>query len=149
MAAPSSGIGGGLIGKMNASFTPISAPNARRATACAECSAPARWSQSFSVTKAIAEFCPEPEKLKPSTLAMLWTSGCLSMKASTCSITLSVRLAVAPGGSCTLTNRLPWSSFGRNEVGSRSTSQITPATIARYTSIMRRLRVSSLASTPS
>ena len=34
---------------------------------------------------------------------MLFTSGCLSMKASTCSITFRLRLAVAPGGSCTLT----------------------------------------------
>ena len=88
---------------MNASFTPIIAPKVRPASACAVCPGPSRSCQSFSVTKASAAFWPWPEKLKPSTLTMLLTSGCLSMKPSTCSITASARLVVAPGGSCTLT----------------------------------------------
>jgi len=104
---------------MKASRTPISAPKARPASACAELPGAARSDQSFSVTKASAAFCPCPEKLKPSTPTMLCTSGCFSMKPSTCSITARVRSTVAPGGSCTLTSRLPWSSAGRKAVGRR------------------------------
>jgi len=69
--------------------------------------------------KASAAFWPWPEKLKPSTLTMLCTSGCFSMKPSTCCITPSVRSTVAPGGNCTFTSIVPWSSPGRKEVGSR------------------------------
>ena len=105
MAVPSSGIDGGASAKMNASRTPINAPNARPASDCDECSGPLRSLQSFSGTNARPAFWPWPEKLKPITLTMLCTSGCLSMKPSTCFITSSVRPCVAPGGSCTLTIR--------------------------------------------
>jgi len=71
VALPSSGIGGGLIAKMNASRTPISAPMPRPASDCAEWSAPLRSLQSFSGTNASAAFCPVPEKLKPITLTMV------------------------------------------------------------------------------
>ena len=64
-------------------------------------------------------FWPWPEKEKPSTPTMLSTSGCLSMNFSTCSIADSVRSCVAPGGNCTLTRMLPWSSCGRKAVGMR------------------------------
>ena len=116
LALPSSGIGGGLSGKMKASRTPDSAPKARPASACAESPSPLRSSQSLSVTKARPAFWPWPEKLKPSTPTMLCTSGCLRMKPSTCFMTSSVRSCVAPGGSCTLTMMLPWSSL-RQEGG--------------------------------
>ena len=85
----------------------------------AELPAAVRSDQSLSVMKASAAFCPCPEKLKPSTLTMPCTSGCLRMKPSTCFITSSVRSCVAPGGSCTFTSMVPWSSLGRNEVGKR------------------------------
>ena len=90
---------------MKASRTFESAPNARPASACAECSAPFLSSQCLSGTKASAAFWPLPEKLKPSTLTILSTSGWLSMKLSACCITASVRACVAPGGSCTLAIR--------------------------------------------
>ena len=102
VALPSSGIGGGLSAKMNASRTPISAPKPRPASACAEWAAPSRSFQSFSGTKASAAFWPVPEKLKPSTLTMLWVSGWFRKKPSACFITASVRSCVAPGGNCTL-----------------------------------------------
>ena len=91
-------MGGGLKGKMNASRTPISAPKARPAKSCALLPGAVRSLQSLSVTNASAAFWPWPEKLKPSTPTMLCTSGCLSMKPSTCSITARVRSWVAPGG---------------------------------------------------
>ncbi|MDT4844248.1 hypothetical protein FQZ97_781990 [compost metagenome] len=128
--APSSGMGGGLSGKMNASRMPESAPKARPATAWAELPSPERSDQSLSVTKASAAFWPWPEKLKPSTPTMLCTSGCWSMNPSTCFITASVRSCVAPGGSCTLTSKLPWSSLGRNEVGRRRYTTAAAATMA-------------------
>ncbi|MCY1556598.1 hypothetical protein D9M68_933590 [compost metagenome] len=112
-------MGGGLSGKMNASRTPESAPKARPATASAELPGAVRSSQSLSVMNASAAFWPWPEKLKPSTPTMLCTSGCWSMNPSTCFITASVRSCVAPGGNCTLTSSVPWSSLGRNEVGRR------------------------------
>ncbi|EWS63939.1 hypothetical protein Y695_02826 [Hydrogenophaga sp. T4] len=74
--APSSGMGGGLSGKMNASRIPDSAPKARPATAWAALPSPERSDQSLSVTNASAAFWPWPEKLKPSTPTMLCTSGC-------------------------------------------------------------------------
>jgi hypothetical protein len=92
------GNGGGLSGKMKASRMPIRAPKARPATSCAELAGAVRSSQSLSVTKASAAFWPWPEKLKPSTPTMLCTSGCLSMKPSTCCITSRARACVAPGG---------------------------------------------------
>ena len=61
--------------------------------------------QGFSVTKASAAFWPLPEKLKPSTLTILSTSGWLRKNASACCMTASVRVCVAPGGSCTLAMR--------------------------------------------
>ena len=90
---------------MKASRTLESAPKARPASACAECSAPLRSSQGLSGTKASAAFWPLPEKLKPSTLTILSTSGCCRKKLSACCITASVRVCVAPGGSCTLAIR--------------------------------------------
>jgi hypothetical protein len=108
-------------------------PNARPTSACADCPGPGRWSQSFSVTKASAAFWPLPAKLKPSTLTMFCTSGCCSIQPSTCCITSSVRFCVAPGGSCTLTSTLPWSSLGRNEVGSRFHIQPMATSTAAYT----------------
>ena len=75
---PSSGMGGGLKGKMNASLMPDSAPMARPAMAPAACSAPLRSSQGFSDTNDSAAFWPWPEKEKPITATMLATSGCLS-----------------------------------------------------------------------
>ena len=111
-------MGGGLVGKITASRILPRAGKARPTSAWAECSGPWRSSQGLSVTKARPAFCPEPEKLKPTTLTMLSTSGCLSMKASVCFMTSSVRACVAPGGSCTFTRMLPWSSLGTKEVGS-------------------------------
>ena len=96
-------MGGGLTAKMKASRTDIIAPNTRPASAWADWPGLARSAQSLSVTKASAAFWPLPEKLKPSTPTMLCTSGCLSTKPSTFSITSSVRFWVAPGGNCTLT----------------------------------------------
>ena len=96
-------MGGGDSGKMKASRTPESAPNARPASACADWPSPSRWSQGLSVTNASAAFWPWPENEKPSTPTMLCTSGCLRMKSSTWAITLRVRSWVAPGGSCTFT----------------------------------------------
>ena len=119
LALPSSGMGGGLKGKINASRMPDKPPNARPATSCADWPGPWRSLQSLSVTKANAAFCPWPEKLKPRTPTMLCTSGCFRMNCSTCSITASVRSCVAPGGSCTFTMMLPWSSLGRKDVGRR------------------------------
>ena len=128
---PSSGMGGGLKGKMNASRMPLNAPKARPAKACAELPASLRSDQSLSVTNARAAFCPWPEKLKPSTLTMPCTSGCLSTKPSTCCMTASVRSRVAPGGNCTLTSIVPWSSAGKNEVGRRWYISAAPARMAR------------------
>ena len=98
---------------------PDSAPKARPASALAEWAGSLRSSQSFSVTKARPAFWPWPEKLKPITPTMLCTSGCFRMKPSTCCMTDSARSCVAPGGSCTFTMMLPWSSCGRNELGRR------------------------------
>ena len=75
---PSSGIGGGLIGKMKASLMPDKAPMARPARDVALCSVPLRSSQGLSVTKARPAFCPCPENEKPMTATMPATSGCLS-----------------------------------------------------------------------
>ena len=91
---------------------------------------PLRSLQSFSVTKARPAFWPLPEKLKPSTETMFCTSGCASMKASTCCITASVRFCVAPGGSCTLTRMLPWSLVGDEGGGQAAEQQPTAATMA-------------------
>jgi hypothetical protein len=90
---------------MNASRTPISAPKARPASACAVCSAPLRSSQGFSGTKARPAFWPEPLNEKPSTLTILSTSGCFMKNCSTCDMAASVRACEAPGGNCTLTIR--------------------------------------------
>jgi hypothetical protein len=127
---PSSGMDGGLSGKMNASRMPLRPPNARPAKSCADAARRLALGQSLRVTKASAAFWPWPEKLKPSTLTMLCTSGCLSMKPSTCCITSSARACVAPGGSCTLTSRVPWSSLGRKDVGKRRYTTAAPATMA-------------------
>ncbi len=102
MPVPSSGMGGGLSAKMNASRMPESAPKARPATAEAEWSAPSRSLQSFRITKARPAFCPWPENEKPATVTMFSTSGCLSMNSSTCDSTADVRDWAAPGGNCTL-----------------------------------------------
>ncbi|MNV63630.1 hypothetical protein D3C71_1562340 [compost metagenome] len=114
---PSSGMGGGLKANTKASRTPDIAPMMRPAIASAECSAPWRSPQSLSVMNARPAFWPWPEKLKPSTLTMLETSGCCSANFSTSSITAWVRCSVAPGGSWTLAMTVPWSSPGRKEVG--------------------------------
>ena len=90
------------MAKMKASRTRESAPMARPASACAECSAPFLSSHGFKVTNASAAFWPWPEKLKPSTLTILSTSGWPRRNFSACCITASVRACVAPGGSCTL-----------------------------------------------
>ena len=75
---PSSGIGGGLSGKMKASLMVDSAPMARPATASAACCGPVRSSQGLRVTKEMPAFWPWPENEKPITATMLCTSGCLS-----------------------------------------------------------------------
>ena len=149
LARPSSGIGGGLTGKMDASRMRARPPKARPTTLCAEFCGSLRSFQSFSVTKPSAAFCPEPEKLKPRMLTMLATSGCLSMKSSTFVITSLVRLTVAPGGNCTLTIRLPWSSLGRNDEGSRFSSSTTAAMITAYSTMKRPVRLSMPATQPS
>jgi hypothetical protein len=116
----------GSAGKMKASRMPIRRAEGAPGQGLRRTAGPVRSAQSFSVTKASAAFWPWPEKLKPSTPTMLCTSGCLSMKPSTCCITSSARSCVAPGGSCTLTSRLPWSSLGRNEVGRRRYTTTAP-----------------------
>ncbi len=99
-------MGGGLKGKMKPSRTPpIIAPKALPASAWALCSGPLRSSQGLSGTKASAAFWPAPEKLKPSTLTILSTSGWAMKKPSTFLMTASVRSSAAPGGNCTFTTR--------------------------------------------
>ena len=56
-----------------------SAPVARPASDMALSSGLVRSPQSFRVAKASAMFCPVPEKLKPTMLTMLATSGCSIM----------------------------------------------------------------------
>lgn len=91
---------------MNASRTPtIIAPITRPASACALWSLPLRSSQGLSGTNTSAAFWPWPEKEKPITPMVSATSGCLCRKFSTAATAASVRLEVAPGGSCTLTIR--------------------------------------------
>ena len=79
----------------------------------------------MSFTNAIAEFWPAPSQLKPRIDITLSTAGWPCQKASTWSITAFVRFWLAPGGSDTIANRLPVSSSGRNDDGSRA--QVTPS----------------------
>ena len=108
------------------------APMARRATAGARSSGLVRSFQSLSITKAIPMFWPRPAKLKPETV-MIDSTALVSPSRkwrSSCSMTFIVRSWVAPAGSCTWQTMKPWSSSGRNEVGSRRKSTAIAATIA-------------------
>ena len=105
--------------------------------------------QSLRETKPKPMFCPCPAKLKPCTVMMLATSGCCSMYFSVCSNTASVRSRVAPGGSCAITMREPWSSVGKKPVGNRTYISDMQAMMAPYTPIISQLRLSSLPIMPS
>src|SRR3546814_5000564 len=85
---------------------------------------------------------PVPEKLKPEIATTRSTAGSCPKAASTCSITLRVRLALASPGACMSTSRKPWSSFGRKAVGSWNHAQPRPRSEEHTSELQSLMRIS-------
>ncbi|MNV65769.1 hypothetical protein D3C71_1584860 [compost metagenome] len=103
VALPRDEMAGGTRVNTCASWMPINCFwKALKAMAPAESCFSLRSLKSFKVVNAIAAFRPLPLKLKPCTAMMFSTAGMLRKYSSTCSITSTVRLALAPVGSSML-----------------------------------------------
>ena len=129
VALPSSTIAGGITGITIASFNWLTNPQVRPCKAFRCWCGLVRSVNGFSSTNSKPEFCPRPAKLKPFTaITLLTVSFSFSNKCwvTACS-TWSVRAAVAFGGSCTCTNKVPWSSSGKKAVGMRANNATSAA----------------------
>ena len=130
---PSSITAGGTKANTMASRICANAPIARPAIDLTSWPGALRSSQCFRFTKPMPMCWPLPPKEKPATVKMARTvSFSFSRKwSSTFFSTSSVRSWVAPAGSMTWLNITPWSSSGRKEVGMRTKSRPSTATMAR------------------
>ena len=112
---------GGVKTKTFASLTPAKAFWARAATLSARRRTPGRSSQGLSRMKATPALCPREPKLKPA-MAITDSMDSFSSARRWSEIRASTFLVISsvlPGGSATWAYMSPWSSCGRNPVGSR------------------------------
>ena len=85
--------------------------------------APGRWDQGLRWMKARPELWPRPPKLKPGhreDAVDVVPFLVLKIFADLIEHLSAVRPTVAPTGVFTCTKRKPWSSSGRNDVGTRT-----------------------------
>ena len=141
---------GGAKAKAKASLIWPSAAMARPATALTCSSGDSRSLQSFRFTNAMPLFWPVPLKLKPWMEKIAFTaSRSFSRKCrSSRSIDCIVRSCVAPTGAITWLNSVPWSSSGRNALGSRTNSRPITTTSAANTAMKRPPRARMCRTTP-
>ena len=131
-ALPSSGIAGGANGEDRCASLILAkrSHGARRRRACACSCGPCARPSPCSLTNAMPDVLAaaaeaeagDGEHAFDRVLLVARGSSC-----STCSSTAQVRSCVAPGGSCTWRDQMPWSSSGRNAVGRRTNSSAMSA----------------------
>ena len=145
LEVPSPLISGGAVTLVAASRIFRAAWLARLAVMAADCDAAVRSFQSRSSTKDMPVFWPLPLKLRPAMENTALTEPVSARNAaSSCSWASTVRCSVAPEGSCMMASSEPWSSSGRNAVGSATNSSANRPNSAKNTSMARRVCGSSL-----